>query len=92
MTEMRSTKMGEVVMRRAALEAVDRFNPTDQQIRLRKVPKQARRIRYNKSRRDTFQTGSCFRKKGKRATVANRVLAAEKLRGEISWRAIFAKG
>ena len=87
-----STKMGEVVIRRAALEAVDKLKPTDQQIRLRKVPKQARRIRYKKSRRETFQEGSCFRKKGKRAAVANIVLAAEKLRGEISCMAILAKG
>ena len=86
------TKIGEVVMRRAALEAVDRLKPTDQQIRLRKVPKQARRMRYKKSRRDTFQEDSCFRKKGKRAAVANRVLAAEKLMGEISCMAILAKG
>jgi hypothetical protein len=74
------------------LEAVDRLNPTDQQMRLRKVPKQARRIRKTKSRRDTFQEDSCIRKKGKSAAVASKVLAAEKLRGEISCMAILAKG
>jgi len=87
-----SIKRGEVVISRAALAAVDRLNPTDQQIRLRKVPKQARMIRYMKSRRETFQERSCFRKKGKRAAAASRVRAAEKLSGEISCMAILAKG
>ena len=84
--------MGEVVMSNAALEAVDRFKPTDQQMRLRKVPKQARRAKYRKSRRETDHDFSCFRKMGNRTAVAIRVLAAEKLRGDISCMAILAKG
>jgi hypothetical protein len=86
------TKIGEVVIRRAAFEAVVKFNPTAQQTRFKKVPKPARMARNIKSRRETFQEGSCFKKKGKSAAVAIMVLAAEKARGEISCMAILAKG
>jgi hypothetical protein len=87
-----STKMGEVLMSRAALEAVVRFRPTDQHMRFRKVPRPARIPRYKKSRRETDHDFSCRKKKGNRAAVASIVLAAEKLRGEISRMAILAKG
>ena len=84
--------MGEVALRRPEFEAVVKFNPTDQQIRLRKVPSRARKNNPRRCRQGTDQFFSWLIKNGTRIRVEISVRMAEKARGETSRRAILAKG
>jgi hypothetical protein len=89
--ETTSTKIGEVVDRREALEAVVKFIPVTQKIRLVNVPSNARPNRGHRWRDFTRQSGSLRRKMGSMAAVEIKVRMAAKLRGETSRRAILAK-
>jgi hypothetical protein len=86
-----NTKIGEVVDRREALEALVRFIPVAQKIRFIKVPSRANPIRGPICRGFTRQSCSLRRKMGIIAPVEIKVRRAAKLRGETSRRAILAK-
>jgi hypothetical protein len=86
-----NTKIGEVVDRREALEAVVKFIPVVQKIRLTNVPSRARPIKGHRWRGLTRQSGSLRRKRGSMAAVEIKVRMAAKLREETSRSAILAK-
>ena len=75
------TKIGEVVDRREALEAVVKLIPVTQKIRLMKVPSRARPIKGHTGRGLIRQSCSLRRKMGNMATVEIKVRMAAKLRG-----------